>query len=705
MTRLPRIPTTSLPHPGRRPVPAPALALCLLASLLTPLLTSLPLPAQEARPVLPVDQVRRGQTGYGLSVFAGTEPERFEVEVLGVVRNDNPGSSFILARLRGGPEPGTLERTGVIRGMSGSPVFIDDKLVGAVAFSWAFVEEAVAGITPIEEMRRLHGLPRPEEGVLPQVAAGSPPVPLDRLLTGDLPPDLLERQLAALVPPPVLGQSTSLQWAAAGFGEASRRLLEDRLGGIAPMGRLTGAALTARGDAGGATGGEVGEPPDPQPGDSVAVVLVDGDFKLGPAGTVTDRTGDALVAFGHPFLGAGSVRMPMAEAEVVTVVPSQSNSFKVTNLGRHIGAIEQDRDPGIEGRLGVEAPMIPLTIRVTGGDGVEEPKAEYRVRVAAVPQLSAGLMSLAVFNALDVTRHAGGNQGLDLTLRVRLARHGDLELRQSYDGPSAAGDALGLILSTVGYLLQNDLEPLEVEDVEVDLVQHPRPRTAALVGAHAERSVVRPGQTVTLNLDLLPYRDAPFRRSVRVQIPEDVPEGRYFFFVGDGASIDAARLTLEPAEPIRIRQALRLIRSLHTRRELGVLGFFSAPGLAVAGEVMPRLPGSMASIWGAAPSGSARPLRLVVAQERFEPMERPLEGLVRIDLEVRRDEPVTSEPSPAADGAGSDGAGEGTAGSGTEESGGSRNGGSRSGGSRSGGSDNSAAENVPETGAESEESP
>lgn len=685
-----RLPMTSLSTRARGLL-APALALCLLGSLLG----SLPLWAQEARPVLPVDQVHRGQTGYGLSVFAGTEPERFDIEVLGVVRNDNPGSSFILARLSGGPEAGTLERTGVIRGMSGSPVFIDGKLVGAVAFSWAFVEEAVAGITPIEEMRRLHGLPRPEEGVLPQTAGTSPPVPLDRLLAGDLPPDLLERELAALAPPPVLGQSTSLQWAAAGFGEESRRLLEGRLGGIAPMGRFTGAAATRRNDAqgdaaGAARGGGAPEPPDPQPGDAVALVLVDGDFKLGPAGTVTDRTGDSLVAFGHPFLAAGSVRIPMAEAEVVTVVPSQSNSFKITNLGRHIGAIEQDRDPGIEGRLGVEAPMIPLTIRVTGAGGVEEPAAEYEVRVAAIPQLSAGLMSLAVFNALDVTRHAGGNQGLDLTLRVRLARYGDLELQQSYDGTSAAGDALGLILSTVGYLLQNDLEPLEVESVEVELVQHPRPRTATLVGAHAGRSVVRPGQTVSLNLDLLPYREAPFRRSVQVKIPEDVPEGRYFFFVGDGASIDAARLTLEPAEPIRIRQALRLIRSLHTRRQLGVLGFFSAPGLAVAGEVMPRLPGSMASIWGAAPSGSARPLRLVVAQELFEPVERPLEGLVRIDLEVRREEPVTSGPSPSEDGA---------------EDGAEVDGAEENSGSDRGGSENGAAENVPETGAQSEESP
>jgi len=644
------------------------LVLCALA--LCALVLTLPLGAEEAaRPILPVDQVERGQRGYGLTVFAGTEVERFEVEVLGVVRNDSPGSNFILARLRGGPEDQDLEQTGVIRGMSGSPVFIDDKLVGAVAFSWAFVEGAVAGITPIEEMRRLQDLPRPESGPS-HAAVGSPPVPLDRLLAGDLPEDLLARQLTGLASPPVLGQATSLQWAAAGFGEDGRRLLEKVLGGVAPMGVASlgaaslGAVPMGSGDA---AVEEAIAPPDPQPGDALAVVLVDGDFKLGPAGTVTDRNGDSVVAFGHPFLGAGPVRVPMAEAEVVTVVSSQSNSFKVTNLGRHIGAIEQDRDAGIQGRLGVDAPMFPVTIRVRGQDG---PGASFRVRIAAIPQLGAGLLALSTFNALDVTRYTGGLQGLDLDARIGLAEHGEVRLVQSFDGPNAAGEVVSFLLATVGYLLQNELEQVELEEVEIDLTQHPRPRTASLVAAHAERSVVRPGQSVTLNLDLLPWRGTPFRRSVAVDIPEDVPEGRYFFFVGDGASIDAARLALEPAEPISLAQALRLIRSLHTRRQLGVLGFFSGHGLSVAGEVMPRLPGSMASIWGAAPSGSAKSLRLVIAQERFEEMEQPLEGLVRIDLEVRRREPVTgeraAEDGPQADGV--EGAGEASSGGGESPS-------------------------------------
>lgn len=628
----------------------------LLLVFLLALASVVPIHARDSVPILAVDQVERGQTGYGLSVFQGTEPERFEVEVIGVVRNDNPGSSFILARLSGGPADQPVEETGVIRGMSGSPVFIEDKLIGAVAFSWAFVEGAIAGITPIEEMRHLQTLPRPDTAL---AATGPPPVPLDRLLAGDLPSDLLERQLAAMAPPSPMGQAASVQWAAAGFGESTLRLLERTLaaptgGGVAPMGTAPGflplGTASTRGSSTGSadgTGSEMGdEPPDPQPGDAVALVLIDGDFKLGPAGTITDRTGDSLVAFGHPFLNAGPVRIPMAEAEVVTVVNSQSNSFKVTNVGRHIGAIEQDRDPGVEGRLGVEAPMIPMTIRVhpsEDGSGGREQGTEFRVRVAAIPRLASGLMALATYNSLEVTRYIGGYQGLDVGLRFRMAEHGELYSSQSFEGPTVAGDLVSFLQSIAGYLLQNDFEKVEIEEVEVDLIQHSKPRTLTLVGAHAERSVVTPGQPLTLHLDLLPYRGIRFRRSVQVEIPADVPDGRYFFFVGDGASVDAARLALEPAVPINLRQALRMIRSLHSRKQLGVLGFFAGQGLSVAGEVMPQLPGSMASIWGAAPSGAAQPLRLVVAQEIFEPSERPLDGLVRIDLEVRRREPLSPD--------------------------------------------------------------
>ena len=163
------------------------------------------------------------------------------------------------------------------------------------------------------------------------------------------------------------------------------------------------------------------------------------------------------------------------------------------------------------------------------------------------------------------------------------------------------------------------------------------------MGANADRTVVRPGERVTLNLDLVPYRGDRFRHSMPLDLPEDLPAGRYSLLVGDGASIDAARLALEPAEPVNFAQALDLLRSFHSRRDLIVLGVYGGPGLSVAGEAMPRLPGSVRSLWGAAASGSAVALRSAVVQEKREAMAVPIQGLVRIDLEVRRREPVAGE--------------------------------------------------------------
>jgi hypothetical protein len=575
-----------------------------------------------ALPTIPIAEIQRGQHGYGLSVFAGTEPERFDVEVIGIMRNVTPDASYILARLTGKG----LEKSGVAAGMSGSPVFLDGRLAGAVAFSWAFTNEAIAGITPIESMRQLSGLkPLP-------LTPPPPPVKLSDLLAGRVPQDLLTVQLAKLQPRFVEGASSAVQWAASGFGERSTALLRQALGSVGSGGKAEPGAV----------------PESLEPGSAVAVLLVDGDFQLAAYGTVTDHYGDQVLAFGHPFLGLGPVRVPMATSEVLTVLSSQNNSFKIQNSGRIVGAFEQDRKMGIQGRIGVQAPMVPMTLRVDG----ERPR-EFHMRLAELPEFMPMLVGSSLLGGLDSASYSAGAQGLDLTARFRIKNRGDLEVRQSFDGENAGTDAAAFLLSIVAYLSQNTLERVELENVDVQLDQTTQPRFATLVGANASRTLVRPGDRVTLNLDLVAYRGDRFRHSMSLDLPEDLPAGRYSLLVGDGASVDAARLAMEPSEPVTFQQALELLRSFHSRRDLMVLGVYGGPGLSVAGEVMPRLPGSVRSLWGAAASNSAAVLRSTVAQERREALEVPMEGLVKIDLEVRRREPQAGE-SEEGDQAGKD---------------------------------------------------
>lgn len=585
-------------------------------------------------PTIGVDEVTRGMTGYGFTVFSGRQPERFEAEVVGVMRNVTPGTSYILARLTGHG----LEESGVAGGMSGSPVYFDGRLAGAVAFAWPFSREAIAGITPIALMRRLTeaggGVPA---GATELAPAPPPPVPLADLLAGRIPQpeELLERELARLVPRLAAGAVPGVQWASSGLGGAADALLGRALGSVVPMGRA-------------AAGGD-GAPGELVHGGAVAAVLVDGDQRLAATGTVTDLMGDRVLAFGHPFLGIGPLRIPMATAEVVTVLASDYSSFKISNMGGIVGAFEQDRQAGIQGRLGAEAPMLPVTVRVNDSHSFE-------MQVADLPQITPALIAVTTLGGLTSATYAGGLQGVDLVARFHLADHGELELRQSFDGASAAISSAAYLLSFAAYLMGNDLEEVRVERVEVDLAQAGQPRTASLVGAHAERTVVRPGDRVTLNLDFSAWRGEDFRRRVEVELPHDLPEGPYYLFVGDGASADAARVMVERANPVTFRQALKLLRSLHSRRQLVVLGMAAGRGLSVAGEAMPNLPGTVRSIWSAAGSGSATPLNLAVAQQHVEPMDQPLSGLLRVDLRVERREPLRQGDDASGEGAGEDAA-------------------------------------------------
>jgi hypothetical protein len=576
--------------------------------------------AARGQEILPLAEVRAGQRGYGLSVFQGDRPDRFEVEVLGVWKNLRPDTSFILARLSGQG----LETSGVIAGMSGSPVYLDGRLAGAVAFAWPFAREPIAGITPIEQMRRLYGAPAGASSPV----RGSSAVTLDQLAANDLPQDLLLAGLGLMRSQAADRFGSGLMWTTVGFGEASRQRLAGGLGTVSPAGssRLAPAVL--------------------EPGGSVAGVLIDGDLRMAATGTVTDRVGDSLLAFGHAFLGIGDLSVPMATSEVIAVLPSQLSSFKIANLGSVVGAFELDRAAGIRGRLGAVAPTVPLAISVRG-----QRRADFELRLARLPTLTPTLAAVSVLGALDAATRAGGAQGLDMRARLDLAEHGELRLEQSFDGDSAGMEAAVYLLAFAGFLTGNPMAEVELAAIEIELEQHPQPRLARLVEAHASRTELRPGDQLELNLDLMAYRGEPFRESVPIQLPTDLPDGRYSLLVGDGVSVDAARLAIERAAPVRFRQALDLLRGLHSRRDLVVLGVFGGQGLAVAGETLPQLPGSLRSIWAAAPSGGAKSLRLAVAQQSERRLAVPVNGLLRVDLEVRRREPVAPGDSPPAAGA------------------------------------------------------
>jgi hypothetical protein len=368
---------------------------------------------------------------------------------------------------------------------------------------------------------------------------------------------------------------------------------------------------------------------------------------LAATGTLSERVGDRVLAFGHSVAGLGDVSLPLAAAEVVTVLPSRYSSFKIANAGPVVGEFVRDHSAGTLGRLGVVPSTVPLDVRVAG------PAArEFHLRLARVPDFLPLLAAVGTLGAVDAATAAGGVHGLDLAIDADLGGRGRLALGQSFDGPGAVGDAAGYVFALLDFLVHNDLAEVEIAGLRLELTPWSAPRTADLVGAHAARTRLEPGEVLELYVDLRAYRGAPRRRTLTIPIPADLPAGRYTLFVGDGASLDAARFALEPVAPVTFEQALDWLGALGTAREIAVLGVLAGRGLGVAGEVLPRLPASMQAIWAASGGGGTRPLRLAIAQRlRFAEPE-PVAGLVRLDVELRRPQPSVGEGAETEGGAG-----------------------------------------------------
>ncbi len=592
-----------------------------------------------------VDEVSRGQTGYGLSVFAGSEPERFGVEVVGVLREMDPGTSFIVARLSGKG----LEESGVVAGMSGSPVYIDDRLAGAVAYSWAFTSEALALVTPIAAMRRLSALdpgeaaggslglsapatpaPRthtpgtlaPRTPTPRTLAPGAPaprtPAPFERSVRHLLEPpedvagavnEIVAEQLGGLLAPSDWG-GRGASIATTGFGEPVRRMLA-----AAPAGRA-----------------EASEAPELGAGSAVAGVLIDGDLKLAVGGTVTRVEDGEVLAMGHPYLGVGPLGVPMATVEVVGVVPRLNSSTRLSNIGPVVGAFDQDRFAGLRGTLGAEARTIPMTI------DVETPNGESRrfdLRLADLPIMLPSLVGIPTMQALDSASYGGGESSLDMTGTLRLRGHDDVPLRQVFDGSNPGTGAAFYLISLVGALVNSDHEAVEIEGIDLTLSQSHAPRTIAIERAQASSSRVRAGDTVQVVFDLRRHRGDRFQETLDVVVPEDRRPGRYYLFVGDGVSIDGARLQLQPSRASSLEDELKLLRSFQPQSRLAALGVVPARGLIVEGRPMPDLPATVRSIWQASPlQGEPRALNLTIVSEDGRDLGTPLDGLFRIDLQI-----------------------------------------------------------------------
>ena len=581
-------------------------------------------PAAEIRAteILPIDRIVPGMRGYGISDMGdGRGIQRFDVEIIGVLKRYAPRQDLVLARVSGAG----LEKSGIIAGMSGSPIYVQDKLVGALAYGWPFSKDPICGITPIQSMLDIRhapaGPPVPIAGS--SASAASTAQLMSAFSTGHF-REHLDAMLQVLRPTPAESMTPlPLPVSVAGLtpGGLFGRMVEAAGWMAAP----SGAAAPATGKSGAGL-----EPL--RPGSAVATQLLSGDMDLSATGTVTWVEGKSVLAFGHPFLSMGPVSMPMAEADVLTVLPSIYRSFKFAATGPVLGSITQDRSTGILGTFGSNAPMVPITVRISSNDLAPQ---TYHFQAVHNPMLTPILTALAIDNVVTTLEKRTGERTLVWKSAIRTPGR-TVRWNSVFSGLAAREEAVTSLALLTNYLMANEFHDLTILGVDVEISHSDRLQSARIVHVEAQKERVRPGDEVPVWVDLADFRGSNRRVVMNLKVPEDTPPGTLSVFVGDGSAATAYDLGLLPADPQSLEQVLDFLARVRPPNTLNLLAYRAAPGAVVAGEAMASLPPTVNAILRDRGPGEASTPELSYVRLQSDSIEQPIPvtGSVRLRVEV-----------------------------------------------------------------------
>lgn len=542
---------------------------------------------------LSLNELRPGMKGTAYTVFKGTEPEPFGVEVLGVLRGiPEARQALIIARLSGA----NAERTGVFAGMSGSPVYVNDKLVGAIAYSFPFSKEPIAGITPIEQMvenfagpgdtRRAPPVAGPvsfTQLVASEWQAGWPETNAGGAITLNAPASSPLAPLAGQVLQPIATPLFCNGVRPDVLAQLAPQLATYNLHLVAGAGGHAPLTPLARYDDKTLTGGR-----------SVSVQLARGDYTFDAAGTVTLRDGEKIYAFGHPFLRIGAADMPMMENEVVTVVTSVSNSFKLSAPGRLVGVISQDRSSGIFGQLGRAPRMIPVRLNLHNTRGGVE---TFNFEVADDPALTPILLQITIFSSLSASERTFGAGGYTMSGQIQVAGQPAVRVERRLANNSPALAVANTMAATASALMATGLEGVRVEGVTLDATAVQERNVAVLERIALDKNEAGRGQTVEIKAFARNLAGAQFVHSVALRIPADVPPGDLTLTVGDGF-VTQQRSAAQSFAPRDLGQLVNALNGLRRADQLYVRLTRAAPGAVVASSELPNLPPSMLATLG-----------------------------------------------------------------------------------------------------------
>ena len=574
--------------------------------------------------ILPFSEVKVGMKGEGRSVFRGNEISRFNAEVIGLMENIAPKRNLILVRLSGDP----VDKTGVQEGMSGSPIYVGDRVIGAVAYSFPFSKEPIAGVTPIEEMlevqRRGAGAPGRSRAapVLPGatvISALARPADLIQHFDNYLSLGGLRMEAMASLRP----IATPLLFS--GFAASLLGRLDPDLAAAGLLPVQAGSA------------GKSSRASDVlSPGSAMAVKLVRGDVEISAVGTVTYRDGDRIIGFGHPLLNLGPTSIPLAGAYVHSVLPSLESSFKIASpAADEVGSINQDRTVGVAGTLSVAPRLIPVRVEISGNT----PRPD---RFAFDVMEDSFLTPYLLYAALNGILSSAQKDLGEATLRIlegsviKVEGYDDIKLENFFSGDFASFYTSGTVAYISLVILNNEYRAARISGIDLNVAYSDERRIARVERVWCGRERARPGEKVPLTVTLQPYRGKEITRTFELTIPEELTPGKVYLQVGDGQTV--SRKEEQAAgefHPKDLAQLIWLINHVRANDKLYVILTRPDNGVLLQGARMPDLPPSKALVM-VRPQTEGNYLRVGfrgIAEESI-PTDFVIEGYKTLTLEV-----------------------------------------------------------------------
>ncbi len=584
--------------------------------------------------ILPLDQIKPGMKGVAYTIFAGDQIEKFDLEVIGVLPNLlGPKQSIILVQLKG-PK---VEHTGVVAGMSGSPVYIEGKLAGAVSLKFGiFTKEPLAGVTPIENMLEI------QSAAPAQTAQAARPDSEPNAAQAATATASTEQPAAPGAPQYALPAEMAQQVGAGSSAYLAPIETPLLFSGFHPaaLSRFAGQWTTYGMVA--AQGGTTPAQPDDAhivPGDMVEMGLVQGDLSIQAACTVTALVEGRVLACGHPLFGFGSVTLPMSRGRVLTTLSSDFASTKIVNSGGVIGTISQDRLTAVMGKIGPAPRMIPMDLSIATPSG----QKQFHFELIENAKLTPLLVAITTFNGIISNTVYSEGTTFRLTGGIDIAGHSRVNLENMFAPTDLFIPDGVFVASTVQQvftrIFSNPYETARIDRISLRVESMPERRGAAIESAWSEKSEAQPGEAVTVKVLLRPYRGTPVIQEVPITIPPQAARGSTLrILVSDSESLNRmSRLfTFAPGRLAGLEQLITLLNRERRNNRLYVTLLQPTPTLLVEDKELPNAPLSEINVLDQRRnSGSSLLLRESTAGEWSVPLNQVISGLYSLTITVK----------------------------------------------------------------------